>query len=81
MVMQCTEWLHALNWPYCIQPFSGGTAVPRVRERLPSGFEISRSASKASKVSEPQAENVQQHYLYSRKTVLEKASHSVSFCM
>ena len=34
-----------------LQPLSGGTAIPRIRERLPSGLEISRSTQRASKVS------------------------------
>ena len=32
------------------KPRTGGTAVPRIRERLPTGFEISRTASRVSKV-------------------------------
>ncbi len=31
------------------QPQSGGTAIPRIRERLPTGIEISRAASQINK--------------------------------
>ena len=34
-----------------VQPVSGSTAVPRVREKLPTGLQLSREASRASKVS------------------------------
>ena len=36
--------------PSHTQPRTGGTAMPRIRERIPTGFEISRTTSRASKV-------------------------------